>query len=81
MAPSFAFVGQPKTNGVIERFFRTLKEQVVHGRAFQTLDEVRAAVRAFIARYNAEWLIEKNGYLSPNALRNQYDLATMTMAA
>lgn len=81
MAPSFAFVGQPQTNGVIERFFRTLKEQVVHGRVFQTLDEVRAAVRAFIARYNAEWLIEKNGYLSPNALRSQYDLATMTMAA
>jgi transposase InsO family protein len=62
MTPSYAFVGQPETNGVIERFFRTLKEQVVHGRVFQGLDEVRDAVRAFIACYNAEWLIEKNGY-------------------
>ena len=26
---------------------------------------VRHAVRAFAARYNAEWLIEKNGFLSP----------------
>ena len=26
---------------------------------------VRNAVRDFAARYNAEWLIEKNGYLSP----------------
>jgi hypothetical protein len=44
-------VGQlvmPQTNGVIERLFRTLKEQVVHGRIFQTIDEVRNAVRAFV---------------------------------
>jgi transposase InsO family protein len=50
-------------NGVIERLFRTFKEQVVHGRVFQTIDEVRDAVRDFVARYNAEWLVEKNGYL------------------
>jgi len=65
MAPSYAFVREPETNGVIERFFRTLKEQAIHGHVFQTIDEVRDAVRAFAARYNAEWLIEKNGYLSP----------------
>jgi putative transposase len=72
---------QPETNGVIERFFRTLKEQVVYGRVFQTLDEVRDTVRAFIARYNAEWLIEKNGHLSPQAMRRKHDLATIPMAA
>jgi putative transposase len=65
LAPSYAFVAEPETNGVIERLFRTLKEQAIHGRIFQTIDEVRDAVRAFVARYNAEWLIEKNGYLSP----------------
>ena len=47
-------------------FFRTLKEQIVHGRIYQTIDEVRDAVRDFVARYNAEWLIEKNGLRSPN---------------
>jgi putative transposase len=65
ISPSYAFVGEPETNGVIERFFRTMKEQVIHGRIFQTIDEVRDTVRNFAARYNAEWLIEKNGYLSP----------------
>jgi transposase InsO family protein len=65
IAPSYAFVGEPETNGVIERLFRTMKEQAIHGRVFQTIDEVRDAVREFVARYNAEWLIEKNGYLSP----------------
>ena len=66
MAPSYAFVAEPETNGVIERFFRTLKEQVIHGRIYQTIDEVRDAVRDFAARYNAEWLIEKNGLRSPS---------------
>ena len=65
ISPSYAFVGEPETNGVIERLFRTLKEQIIHGRVFQTTDEVRDAVRDFADRYNAEWLIEKNGYLSP----------------
>jgi transposase InsO family protein len=65
IAPSYAFVAEPQTNGVIERLFRTLKEQAIHGRVFQTIDEVRDTVRAFAARYNAEWLIEKNGYRSP----------------
>ena len=49
-------------------FFRTFKEQVVHGRIFQSIDDFRDAVRDFVARYNAEWLIEKNGHLIPTAL-------------
>ena len=65
LAPSYGFVGEPETNGVIERLFRTPKEQAVHGRAFQTVDEVRDATRTFAARCNAEWLIEKNGHRSP----------------
>ncbi len=28
MAPSYAFVSEPETNGAIERLFRTLKEGV-----------------------------------------------------
>lgn len=70
--PSYAFVGQPETNGVIERFFRTFKEQVVHGRIFLTIDDFRDAVRDFVARYNTQWLIEKNGYLSPTAARQRW---------
>ena len=81
MAPSYAFVGEPETNGVIERLFRTLKEQVVHGRIFQTIDEVRDAIRAFVARYNAEWLIEKNGHRSPDAARAAWYEETFRRAA
>jgi putative transposase len=81
MSPSYAFVGEPETNGVIERLFRTLKEQAMHGRVFETIDEVRDAVRAFVARYNAEWLIEKNGHRSPDAMRAAWQEQTFRRAA
>ena len=46
--PSFGFVEEPETNGVAERWNRTLKEQAIHGRVFQHLEDVRAAVAEFI---------------------------------
>lgn len=36
IAPSPAFVAEPQTNGVAERFNRTLKEQAIRGRVFRT---------------------------------------------
>ena len=81
VAPSYAFVGEPETNGCIERLFRTLKEQVVHGRIFRTIDDVRDAARAFVARYNAEWLIEKNGHRSPADMRAAWREQTFRRAA
>lgn len=72
MTPSFAFIEQPQTNGVAERFFRTLKEQVVYGRVFETIEDLRQAVGKFIEFYNSQWLLEKNGYLSPLAMREAY---------
>ena len=81
VAPSYAFVAEPETNGVIERLFRTLKEQAIHGRIFQTIDDVRTAVRDFVARYNAEWLVEKNGYRSPAGMRAAWQEETFRHAA
>ena len=81
VAPSYAFVAEPETNGCIERLFRTLKEQIVHGRIFQTIDDLREAVRTFVARYNAEWLIEKNGHRSPTDMRAAWQQETFRRAA
>ena len=67
--PSYAFVEQPQTNGVAERFNRTLKEQIIHGRIYRNIAELRNAVRGFVEQYNAQWIVEKNGYLSPAQAR------------
>ncbi|MDP6779439.1 MAG: IS3 family transposase [Candidatus Latescibacteria bacterium] len=72
IATSWAFVEEPQTNGVAERFNRTIKEQAIHGRIFRNLEEVRSAVRDFVELYNAEWMIEKLGYLSPAQAREAY---------
>lgn len=74
IAPSFAFVAEPQTNGVAERFNRTLKEQVIHGRVFKNVEEVRAAVNAFKDLYNRHWRLEKLGFMSPLEARQAYAL-------
>lgn len=71
ITPSFAFVEEPQTNGVAERWNRTLKEQAIHGRIFNTVDDVREAVRDFVETYNQEWRLEKLGYLTPSEARQQ----------
>jgi putative transposase len=72
MALSHAFPHQPETNGVCERFFRTLKEQAIFGQIFRTAAEVRAAVSEFVARYNTGWRLARLGFRSPLDYRARY---------
>ena len=72
--PSYGFVEEPETNGVAERWNRTLKEQATHGRIFQNLKEVRDAVTAFVERYNTTWRLEKLGYHTPIEAREAHEL-------
>ena len=57
---SFGLVRQPETNGVAERFHRTLKEQVINGRVFKNVDEVKEAVKEFATIYNEKWPFRSN---------------------
>lgn len=66
-----AFVRAPEGNGCIERFFRTLKEQLLWIRSFVDAEDVRRAVAAWIAIYNEQWLIERHGHRSPAAVRRE----------
>ena len=72
VTPSFAYVAEPQTNGVAERFNRTLKEQAIHGHIFRNVEEVRIAVTEFKERYNQHWRLEKMGYMSPREARQAY---------
>ena len=71
MTHSPSFVGEPECNGVIERFMRTLKEQCVWLHRFDTLDQARDIIGAFIERYNQQWLIERLGHRTPVAARRE----------
>jgi transposase InsO family protein len=72
MTSSPAFVRQPEGNGCIERFFRTLKEQLLWVRHFSTIEELRQALIAFKETYNHEWLIARLGYRSPAQVRQAF---------
>ena len=61
-----------KANGVAERFNRTLKDQVIYGRVFKNVEEVRVAVTEFRDRYNRHWRLEKLGFMSPLEARQAY---------
>lgn len=66
-----AFVRAPEGNGCAERFIRTLKENLLWVRTFQTIEELRQALLAFREIYNTTWLIERHGYLTPAAFRQK----------
>ena len=51
-----------------------LKEQIIHGRT-RNIAELRNAVRGFVEQYNAQWIVEKNGYLSPAQARQAWHTA------
>ena len=67
-----AFVRQPEGNGCIERFFRTLKEQLLWVRRFRNLDELRAALIEFRQHYNEHWIIHRLGYRTPAQARRDF---------
>jgi len=69
---SLAYVGEPQTNGVIERFWKTLKKQVLEGRIYQTLDDLRKALAEFVALYNRAWRLEKLGGRTPEEARQAW---------
>ena len=78
--PSPAFVRQPEGNGCIERFFRTLKEQLLWIRRFRDIDELRAALVEFRHRYNENWILERLKYRTPTQARRDFQL-DLQMAA
>lgn len=81
IASSPSFVRQPEGNGVAERAIRTLKEQLLWVRHFATIEELRQALAAFAAEYNASWLRERHGYKTPNQLRAEQKALLETEAA
>lgn len=68
---TFAPVGRPTGNAVVERFIRTMKEEVVWLRDWETADELRAALDAWVVHYNTRRPHQALGWLTPAEYRAQ----------
>jgi transposase InsO family protein len=75
-----AFVRAPEGNGCAEQFIRTLKENLLWMRTFETIEELRRALLEFREIYNTTWLIKRHGFLTPAQFR-QKQLPTAATAA
>ena len=80
MESSPAFVREPEGNGCAERFIRTLKENLLWTRSFDTIDELREALLEFRDRYNQEWIIERHSYRTPNQVRRDWEAMKQSAA-
>jgi transposase InsO family protein len=68
---------EPETNGCVEKFIQTLKEQVLWIERFDTLEQLRARIRQFARDYNEHWLLERHGYRTPRQARDALRQAAM----
>src|SRR3954451_13387578 len=75
-----AFVRAREGNGCAERFIRTLTENLLWVRTFETIEELRQALLAFRETYNNSWLVERHGFLSPAEYRKR-QLQSLAQAA
>jgi putative transposase len=60
----------PEQNGIIERFFRSLKEECVWQRNFSSFQEARSEIRRWIEWYNTKRPHQSLRYLSPAEFRS-----------
>jgi len=80
MTSSPAFVREPQGNGTAERFFRTLKENLLWLRRFSDVASLQVALDEFRLSYNVRWLIGRHGYVSPTKQHRRL-LAKVSQAA
>ena len=56
----------PQSNGKIERYHRTIKNDCIREKTPLSLEEARRVVGEFVATYNEERLHSAIGYITPN---------------
>ena len=77
LTSSPAFVREPEGNGCVERFIRTLKENLLWLRRFGTVEDLRRTLHAFKDTYNQSWILQRHGYRTPAQVRAEQTAAPM----
>jgi putative transposase len=80
IASSPAFVREPEGNGCAERFIRTLKENLLWVRRFDTVEESPPRAPRLPGHLHRTWIVERHGYQTPAAIRGA-QLAPLPAAA
>jgi putative transposase len=62
---AFTAVATPEHNAHIERFFRTLKEEEIWPSLYETFEEAKASIDAYVRFYNSERIHSSIGYVPP----------------
>jgi transposase InsO family protein len=60
-----AFVRSPQCNGIIERFHRTINEQVFDLWLFDSLEQAQRVIAEFMYNYNHVWILHRLGLKTP----------------
>jgi len=68
-----AFVRSPECNGIIERFHRTLNEQIFKHHQFENLNDANIKLTEFINNYNHNWLLHRLNLNSPIEYKQIYE--------
>jgi len=78
---TYAPVGRPTGNAVVERFIRTLKEELIWLQDWESADELRVAITRWLAHYNAHRPHQSLDWQSPNERRADRLAAPILVAA
>jgi len=73
---SRAFVRSPQCNGVIERYHRTIKEQIGYKIKELGYKQAFAQIDLFVPKYNQYWLLHRLGLKSPIDYRIENEKTT-----
>jgi putative transposase len=66
---TFAPVGRPTGNAVVERFIRTMKEEVIWLRDWNTAAELREALTTWLVKYHTRRAHQSLGWMTPSEYR------------
>lgn len=67
LAQEFTTPYTPEQNGLVERFFRSLKEECIWQQRFESLGHARTVIGRWIRYYNEERPHQSLGYAAPSA--------------
>jgi putative transposase len=78
---TFAPVGRLTGNAVVERFIRTMKEEVIWLRDWNTAAELREALSAWLVKYHTRRPHQSLGWMTPSEYRAAHLLKLIAQAA